>query len=338
MKDPSAIMHTSFGFWESKVVLTAVEFDLFTVLGASAMTGGELEEKLSLHPRGTRDFLDSLVSMGFLNREGNGPGGLYRNTESTSLYMDKTSSSYIGGILVMLNERLYKHWDNLGEGLRTGKPQNEVKQSGKPVFEELYDDLPRLEQFMGAMAGISRMNFEALARKFDFSRYKTLCDVGGATGLLSVIAAREHPNLTCISFDLPAVEPIAKKTIENAGLSGRVSTATGDFFCDPLPRADVLTMGMILHDWGLEKKKLLIGSAYEALPENGALIAIENLIDDERRVNTFGLLMSLNMLIETGEGFDYTGADFKEWCGEAGFRKFEIIQLAGTASAAVAYK
>jgi cyclopropane fatty-acyl-phospholipid synthase-like methyltransferase len=206
------------------------------------------------------------------------------------------------------------------------------------VFEELYRDLPRLEQFMWAMAGISRVNFEALALKFDFSKYETLCDVGGATGPLSIAAAKKHPHLRCISFDLSEVEPIAKKAIERAGLSDRVSTASGDFFRGRLPRADVLTMGMILHDWNLEKKKHLIRSAYEALPENGAFIAVENLIDDARRVNTFGLLMSLNMLIETGDGFDYTGADFREWCGEAGFRDFEVMHLAGPSSAAVAYK
>jgi len=276
--------------------------------------------------------------MGFLDRKGDGPGGLYGNTEATRHYLDKQSPSYIGGILEMLNARLYKHWDDLGEGLRTGKPQNEIKHGKKSIFEELYSDIPRLEQFMEAMTGLSRVNFEALAQKFDFSTYETLCDVGGATGLLSICAAKRHPHLRCTSFDLPVVEPIAKRSIERAGLSGRISTATGDFFRDPLPKADVITMGMILHDWNLEKKKHLIRSAYEALPEKGALIAVENLIDDARRENTFGLMMSLNMLIEFGDAFDFTGADFRDWCGEAGFRDFEVIHLAGPCSAAVAYK
>ena len=337
-KDPSSIMRTGFGFWESKVLLTAVEFELFTVLGDRAVTGQEIGEKLSLHPRGIWDFLDALVSMGFLDRKGDGPGGLYGNTEATRHYLDKKSPSYIGGILEMLNARLYRHWDDLGEALRTGKPQNEIKHGRKSMFEELYSDLPRLEQFMGAMAGLSRGNFEALAQKFDFSGYETLCDVGGAAGLLSVCVAKRYPHLRCTSFDLPVVEPIAKRSIERAGLSDRISTASGDFFRDPLPKADVLTMGMILHDWNLEKKKHLIRSAYEALPEKGAFIAVENIIDDARRENTFGLMMSLNMLIEFGDAFDFTGADFREWCSEAGFRDFEVIHLAGPCSAAVAYK
>ena len=338
MKDPFSIMRTGFGFWESKVLLTAVEFGLFTELGDKSMTAGEIGAKLSLHTRGVRDFLDALLSMGFLAREGEGPGALYGNTETTRVYLDRQSPSYLGGILEMLNNRLYKYWDDLGDALRTGKAQNEIKHSQKSLFEELYSDIPRLEQFMWAMAGISRHNFVALAQKFDFSRYRTLCDVGGAAGVLSIAVAEKHRSLKCVSFDLPKVEPIARKSIERAGLADRVSTASGDFFRDPLPMADVITMGMILHDWSLEKKKQLIKSAYEALPERGAFIVVEHLIDDARRENTFGLLMSLNMLIETGEGFDYTGADFAEWCAEAGFRKFEVIHLIGPSSAAIAYK
>ena len=206
------------------------------------------------------------------------------------------------------------------------------------MFEELYSDLPKLEQFMGAMTGLSRINFEAFADKFDFSKYKTLCDVGGATGLLSIEVAKKHPHLKCISFDLPAVESIANKHIATAGLENRIDPVSGDFFKDPLPKADIITMGMILHDWNLEKKMHLIRSAYDALPSGGALVAIEALIDDARRENVQGLMMSLNMLIEFGDAFDYTAADFRKWCGEVGFKRFEVIHLAGPSSAAVAHK
>lgn len=336
--DPSTILQTAFGFWHSKVLLTAVEFGLFTKLAGRRLAGAELGRALQLHPRGVADFLDALVAMKFLDREGEGPQATYFNTPEASLFLDEASPRYIGGILTMLNTRLFKFWNDLPEALRTGKPQNEIKHGQKGMFEELYSDLPRLEQFMGAMTGLSRMNFEALAHKFDFSKYRTLCDVGGATGLLSIEVVKQQPHLTCISFDLPDVEPIAKKHIEAAGLQQQIRTASGDFFKDPLPKADVITMGMILHDWNLEKKKHLIRSAYNALPPGGALVAIEALIDDARRENVQGLLMSLNMLIEFGDAFDYTGADFRQWCGEAGFKRFDVIHLAGPSSAAVAYK
>ncbi len=336
--DPSLILQSAFGFWNSKVLLTAVEFGVFTKLGQRHRTGAELGAELGLHPRGIADFFDALVAMKFLDREGDGPQSKYFNTPAGALYLDRNSPRYVGGIMEMLNARLFKFWHDLPEALRTGKPQNEVKHGRKGMFEELYSELPRLEQFMGAMTGLSRINFEAFADKFDFSRFKTLCDVGGATGLLCIEVARKHSHLKCVSFDLPPVAPIATKHIAAAGLSDRVSPAAGDFFKDALPKADVITMGMILHDWNLEKKKHLIRAAYDALPPGGALVAIEALIDDARRENAFGLLMSLNMLIEFGDAFDYSGADFRQWCGEIGFKRFEVIHLAGPSSAAVAYK
>ena len=336
--DAAPILQTAFAFWSSKVLLTAVEFGVFSTLGDRRITGSELGKEVGLHPRGISDFFDALVAMKFLDREGDGPSAKYFNTPAGALYLDHTSPRYVGGWLVMMNNRLFKFWHDLPEALRTGRPQNEVKHGQKGVFEELYAELPRLEQFMGAMTGLSRINFEAFASKFDFSNFKSLCDVGGATGLLSIEVARKHSHLHCISFDLPPVEPIARKHIASAGFSDRISTASGDFFNDPLPKADIITMGMILHDWNLEKKMHLIQSAYDALPPGGALIAIEALIDDARRENIFGLLMSLNMLIEFGDAFDYSGADFRGWCTEVGFQRFEVMHLAGPSSAAIAYK
>jgi len=336
--NPAGILQTAFSFWSSKVLLTAVEFGVFTRLAGRKLTGEELGAELNLHSRAITDFFDALVAMKFLQREGDGPAAKYHNTPESEHFLDEKSPRYVGGILIMLNARLFKFWNDLPEALRSGKPQNEVKHGQKGIFEELYADLPKLEQFLGAMTGLSRINFEAFAAKFDFSKYQTLCDVGGATGLLSIEVAKQHGHLKCTSFDLPPVEPIAQKHIVAAGLDSRVGTAAGDFFKDPLPKADIITMGMILHDWNLEKKMHLIRSAYDALPPGGALVAIEALIDDERRENVRGLLMSLNMLIEFGDAFDYSGADFKQWCSEVGFTRFEVIHLAGPSSAAIAYK
>jgi SAM-dependent methyltransferase len=336
--DPQRIIETGAAFWPSKVLLTAVELDVFTTLGARALTGPELRRALGLHPRGVYDFLDALVALGFLDRIGDGPSGKYRNTPNSATFLDKNQPTYIGGMLEMLNSRLFGYWNDLGAALRTGQPQNEVKHAKRPLFEELYSDPARLEQFMSAMRGISGPNFKALAEKFDFTKYRTVCDVGGATGQLAVTVAERHPHLQVTSFDLPIVEPIAKRWIAKSPVASRVTTAAGDFLKDPLPRADVITMGMILHDWNLDKKKHLIRLAYDALPPGGAFIAVENLIDDARRENAFGLMMSLNMLIEFGDAFDFTGADFGAWTREAGFRSYEVVHLNGACSAAIAYK
>jgi hypothetical protein len=336
--DPSHIMQVGMGFWPSKTLLSAVELELFTKLGSRSVTGRQIAEELGLHERAIPDFPDALVALGLLDRDGEGSDAAYRNTQETAVFLDKTSPAYVGGILEMANARLYPFWGDLTEALQTGKPQNEIKRTGTAMFEELYSDPDRLEQFMNAMAGISMGPFQALAEKFDFSKYETLCDVGGATGQLSLIVAGRHPNMRCTSFDLPVVEPIAKRRIEAAGLSDRVTTAGGDFFADPLPKADVITMGLILHDWNLERKMRLVKAAYDALPDGGAFIIIENMIDDARRENIFGLMMSLNMLIEFGDAFDFTGSDFAKWCKEVGFEQVDVVPLAGPASAGIAYK
>lgn len=335
---PARVLQTGLAFRSSKVLLSAAGFGLFSTLAGQPMTADAIGKALGLHPHSLRDFLDALVALEFLVREGDGADAVYGNSEESAVFLDKRSPDYIGGILEMCNARLYGHWDRLPEALRTGLPQSELRERGKTAFEVMYADEARLEQFMAAMASVQRGNFRQLAEKYDFSRHRVLCDLGGATALLSCTIASHYPKLRCVSFDLPAVEPIARRCIAQAGLSDRVTTAVGDFFTDALPKADIFTMGNILHDWGLEKKQQLIGRVYQALPEHGVFIVVENIIDDARRHNAMGLLMSLNMLIETGDGFDYTGRDFTGWCTQAGFRRTQILPLAGPGSAAIAWK
>jgi hypothetical protein len=338
---PQNIMQIGTSFWTSKVLLTAVKFELFTLLAAKkSMSGSEIKKALSFNcsDRHTYDFLDVLTGLNILQRQGVLDNARYSNSLDADIFLDKNKPSYMGGILEMANDRLFRFWADLDEALLTGKPQNELKHSGKSMFEELYSDPARLKQFMNAMSGASTGNFIALANKFDFSRYKTLCDIGGAAGILSIQVAKHNKHMTCTSFDLPPVEPIARETIASNGVSDRVKTGVIDFFTDEFPKADVITMGMILHDWDLKDKKMLIKKAYNALPEGGAFIAVEALIDNDRKRNLFGLSMSLNMLVEFGVAFDFTGADFESWAKEAGFKKVEILPLAGPSSAAIAIK
>jgi len=334
----SEIVTLGHAFMDAKVLLVAVKLRLFDELQDTPLTGSQIRERLGLHPRAIPDFPDALVALGVLARDGDGPGARYANTRAAADCLVRGRDGYVGGLLELYNDRTFRFWGDLEEALRTGAPQNETKQTGRPVFDELYKSPASVEQFAAAMSGISRPNFQALAEGFDFGPYRTLCDVGGSAAELSCAVAARYPHLRCTSFDLPAVEPIARAAIARRGLADRVTAAAGDFFHDPLPRADVITMGMILHDWNLEKKKALIRAAYEALPTGGAFIAIEQLIDDERRENVFGLLVSLTMLLEVGDGFDFTAADFRRWCSEAGFQRFAVLRLGGPASAAIAYK
>jgi hypothetical protein len=336
--DPSHVMEVGTGFWRSKTLLSAVELDLFSLLGGESMSGEEVGARLALHPRAIDDFLDALVALGFLERDGEGTNGRYRNSAEAAAFLDKQSPTYVGGFLELCNTRLYGVWRELTEAIKTGEPQSEVKL--KPFFEEIYSDPGKLEQFMQAMSGLSGVDFDTLAERFDFGRYRTVCDVGGATGRLGTTLAGRYPHLRCTTYDQPVVAPIAERSIAAAGLSARVTVASGDFFTEALPEADVITMSHILHDWNLDRKRQLISAAYDALPDGGAFIVVEHLIDDERRANVFGLMMSLNMLLTFGAGhaFDFTGADFAGWCREAGFGDIQILPLTGLTSAGIAYK
>jgi hypothetical protein len=337
---PSSIMQIGTGFWASKILLSAIKFQLFTKLAEQKkMSAKEIKTDLNLKctDRHLFDFLDALTAFGFLHRDGLLETASYSNSSDTDTFLDKKKPSYIGGILEMMNNRLYGFWGNLEEALLTGLPQNETKRS-EDFFGLIYQDTNKLREFINAMSGIQMGNFMTFAQKFDFSKYKTLVDVGGSAGLLSLMVAKHQPHMSCTTFDLPPVEPIAKETIQHFQLTDRVKTQSGDFFADAFPKADIVTMGNILHDWDEEKKIMLMKKAYEALPAGGAFIAIEGIIDDERKKNAFGLMMSLNMLIETGTGFDYTFADFNRWAKTTGFKSSSLLPLAGPSSAAIAYK
>jgi hypothetical protein len=321
---PAHIMQLGTAFWGSKTLLSAVELGLFTELAGGSLDAEALRDRLGLHSRSARDFFDALVALGMLDVE----DGRYRNTPETDLFLDRTKPSYVGGILEMFNARLYPFWAGLTEGLRTGQPQNEAKTGGS-FFAALYQEPARLRQFLHAMTGLSLGAAHTMAQKFPWDKYRTVIDVGCAQGGLPVQLAQAHPHLTGGGFDLPPVGPIFDEYVASAGLSDRLRFYPGDFFTDPLPQADVLVMGHILHDWDLEEKRQLIAKAHAALPVGGALIVHEALIDDERRHNAFGLLMSLNMLIETPGGFDYTGAEGCRWLREAGFREAYVEHLVG---------
>src|SRR5262245_3961872 len=331
---PGRIMEVGLGFWGSKVLLSAVDLGLFSELAEGALDSEALREKLGLHPRGARDFLDALVALGFLERD---IDGRYSNAADADLFLDKAKPSYIGGILEMADARLYPLWGSLIEGPRTGEPQNEAK-VGEDFFELLYTDPVRLQQFMHAMTGLSMGASLAIAAKFPWERYKTFVDVGCAEGGLGVELAKAHDHLDGIGFDLPSVKSLFDGYVESAGLTGRLRFQAGDMFADPFPCTDVVTMGHVVHDWSLEQKKELLRKAYESIPDGGAVLVFDAVIDDERRQNAFGLLMSLYMLIETRGGFDYTGADCQGWLKEVGFRKTYVELLAGPDSMVVGLK
>jgi hypothetical protein len=331
---PDRIVDLGTAFWRAKTLLSAVELGVFTELARGPLDAETLRQRLGLHPRSVRDFLDALVALGMLERD----DGRYRNTPETDLFLDRAKPSYMGGLLEMLNGRLYGHWGSLTDGLRTGQPQNEMKTGGDNLFAALYSDPARLRLFLQGMTGVSLGAARVMAHKFPWGRYPTFVDVGAAQGGLPVQIALAHPHLTGTGFDLPVVQPIFEEYVASFGLGARLRFQPGDFFEEPLPAADVLVMGHILHDWDADEKRNLLAKAHAALPSGGRLIVYEAIIDDERRRNVFGLLMSLNMLIETRGGFDYTAADCAGWMQEVGFREAAAESLTATHAMVVGTK
>jgi len=330
---PDHILQTGFGFWASKTLLSAVEIGVFTTLAKGPADLVTLQGELGLHPRSARDFLDTLVALKLLDRS----DGRYTNRAETDLFLDRAKPSYVGGLLEMANARLYGFWGSLTEALRTGEHQNEAKH-GDNLFTAVYADPQRLRNFLGAMSGLSAGPAKAISEKFDWRRYRTVMDIGTAQGMVPVTLLRQHPHLSGIGFDLPQVQPIFEAFVAQQGLAGRLRFQPGDFFNDTLPPVDVVVMGHILHDWDLAQKKALLSKVYQAVRDGGAVIAYDAIIDNDRRENAFGLLMSLNMLIETPGGFDYTGADCEAWMSEAGFRETRTEHLLGPDSMVIGFK
>lgn len=330
---PEKILGLGLGFWNSKALLSAVELGVFTVLAEGPADIATLTRRLGLHERSVRDFLDALVALSLLERE----DGVYRNTPETDLFLDRAKPSYVGAILEMANARLFASWNALTEALKTGQRQSEEK-GEEDFFAALYADPERLRGFLTAMSGISAGPAQAIAEKFPWKGYKSFVDVGAAQGMVPVTLARAHPHLTGGGFDLAPVKPIFEEFVACNSLADRLKFHAGDFFADDLPKADVIVMGHILHDWDLAQKRVLLAKAYDALPKGGAVIVYDAIIDDARRENAFGLLMSLNMLIETPGGFDYTGADCQGWMRDAGFSQTRVEPLLGPDSMVIGVK
>jgi hypothetical protein len=316
---PDRILQLGMGFWGSKALLSAVELGLFTALAQGPLEAEELRERLGLHSRGARDFFDALVALGMLERT----DGRYANTPDTDLFLDRAT-------------RTYAAWAALTDGLRTGRPQS--SDSGGGDFSVLYEDPARLRSFVKAMTPLATATGRVIAQKFPWGDYRSFVDVGTAEGAVPVRLALAHPHMSGLGFDLPPVGPLFDEFVAAHGLSDRLRFHPGDAFKDPIPAADVVVMGHLLHGCDLAGKRQLLDKGYAVLPEGGRLIVFDTLIDDERRRNVFGLLMSLNMLIETPGGSDYTGAECQGWMRDAGFRETYVQHLAGPDSMVVGVK
>lgn len=276
--------------------------------------GGRNRESLAaevgLHPRSSADFLDALVSLDVLDRD---EDGTYRNTAAADLFLDRNKPSYVGGILEMADARLFGFWNNLTDALKTGAPQNEVAHSGAPFFATLSQDPIAWRNFLNGMNGVSTPLMRRPGRRLRLDRTPPRRRPRRGPWRRARRRPAGQPGHHRSRLRTAPVRPVFEEFVAAHGLADRLAFHGGDFFSDPLPEADVYVMGQILHDWNLEQRRFLLDKAYAALPEGGTLIVYDAMIDDERRRNTYGLMLSLNMLIDTEGGSEYTVTDVTRW-------------------------
>ncbi|MEU6731383.1 methyltransferase [Nonomuraea wenchangensis] len=304
----AGILRLGNAFCDAKALLTAVELGVFDALHAGPATADELRERLGLNGRGLSDFLQLLVALDLLSED----GGRYRNASGADRFLVRELPSYVGGFLLRSNRNLYPAWGKLTEALRTGAPQ------AAGSFDDVIADPGLLGQFVRMMDALTQIIGPELIDAYDWSGHRSVLDVGGCRGNLAGQIVKAHPELSGFVFDLPQMEPFFDEHIAEMGLTGRVSFHGGDFFKDPLPAADVVLMGHVLHDWDESQRRGLVHKAYDAVNPGGTLLVYDRMLDDERsRVEN--LVISLDMLLVSTGGSEYTSEELRGHAESAGF-------------------
>ncbi|MGH9611679.1 MAG: methyltransferase [Bryobacteraceae bacterium] len=296
-------------FRRSKTMFAAVELGIF-------------DGKRPSDCRELTRLLDACVSLGLLEKRRNE----YVNSPEADEYLRSDSPGTMTGYIKYSNAVLYPMWAHLEDAVREGKHRwTQTFGLEAPLFSHFFRTEEAAREFLQGMHGFGVLSSPAVAAAFDLSRFHHLVDLGGASGHLAIAARERYPNLKTTVFDLPAVAKIYPET------------APGDFFNDPLPDADLYSLGRILHDWGEEKVRTLLRKIYAALPDGGALLIAEKLLDDDKRGPVGTHMQSLNMLICT-EGRERTAAEYEALLREAGFREVNAKRTGTPVDAVFAVK
>ncbi len=304
---PGGIIRLSAAFCDAKALLTAVDLDLFSALHSSPATEEEIRQRLALHGRGLSDFLHLLVALGLLEKDGD----RYRNATGADRYLVRGQQIYIGGFLQGTDRHLYPAWGKLTDALRTGRPQAASSSS------DTINDPQQLGYFVRMMDAITQVLGPELVKAVDWSGHSSVLDVGGCRGNMVGQVVKAHPELAGHVFDLPQMEPFFTEYIADMSLTGAVRFHGGDFFRDPLPKADLVILGHVLHDWNREQRAFLFQKALEAVNPGGALLVYDRMLDDEPD-HVENLVVSLNMLLVTEGGAEYPASELYEYANAAG--------------------
>ncbi|WP_131785782.1 methyltransferase [Protofrankia symbiont of Coriaria ruscifolia] len=314
---PAALMSVVTGARAARILYAADHLDVFSTLAERAATPAELAERLGLRPDATADLLATLAGLGLLERD----GPRYRGTPVTDFFLARSSPGYLGGFLEFCRTVLDPAFDGLAHTLRTGESVNTAAGDGDP-FRPHYDDSAARDAFLAAMDTLSRP-LAVLLSGLDWSGQTDVVDVGGARGDLAARLANAQPHLRVSVFDLPQVAPAAHAhlaALQRAGVAraDTVSFVAGDFFTDPLPTADAVIFGHVLHNWDRDARVELLRAAFRALRPGGRVLIYDPLLNPENPAYA-AALSSLNMRVWTAGGSEYTEAEATDWLHNAGF-------------------
>lgn len=322
------ILRLGNAFCQAQALLTAVELDLFTALHDSPATAEDIRGRLGLHGRALQDFLSLLVVIGLLSED----EGRYRNAAIADRHLVSGKPGYLGGFLAGTKANLYPVWNGLTETLRSGRPR-----ALAGSFTAMLNDPEQLRQYVLMMEGVLQTLMPSLIESLDWSGYRSVLDVGGCRGSLVGQLVTARPWLSGHVFDLPQLRPLFEEHIGMLGRAGMARFHAGDFFRDPLPRADVLILGHILHNWSKHRREYLVHKAFHAVNPGGALLVHDRMLDDSR-TGIDDLVASLIMALVTEEGSEYPVGELTSLAVGAGFSSVSHQRLADTETLMVCRK
>ncbi|MGI5171063.1 methyltransferase [Spirillospora sp. CA-253888] len=330
--DPEPLIGMSTRDCAAKVLHSAVTLGVFGALAQGAADADQAAERIGLHPRMAADFLDALAGLGLLERS----DGRYRNAPVAQEYLVPGTPAYLGGFIELTNETLYGTWEKLTDALRTGEPQRLDPDKGGFVGRR-HEDPEKMKRFLTGLDAYSDRLGEEIARRGEWSRHRSFVDLGGARGNLAAVLVRAHPHLEATCFDLERTRPLFTEHVTGLGLADRISFAGGDFFTDPLPEADVVVLGRILHGFETERRRALLRRVFDAVRPGGTVLIYDRMLDDDRS-DPRRLLSSLHMRLVSPAGSEYRAADCLTWLAEAGFADAAAEPMAGAQTLVVAHR
>lgn len=300
-------------FMDSRIVLTAVELDLFTLLDGAPMTLEEAIVEAGLSSRGAPILLDGLAALGLLEKR---DGRYSPGADALPL-----SSKHPQSVLPMMRHTasLWNRWSELTAIVRTGK--------GGERPAGAFDDPVELEAFIGAMHVVGRDAAAEIARAVRAQDSRKLLDVGGATGTYAEAFLREYPQMKATVFDRPPVIEMARRRLEPLDIWPRLTLTAGDFYQDYLPGGhDLVLLSAIIHQNSPEQNIALYRKCFDALVPGGRMLIRDHVLSEDRTRPVSGALFALNMLACTNGGNCYTLTDIAETLKEAGFARVALLQ------------